>query len=222
MSDVSWAQDCKSFLLNEDRIDCAQGLKEKLRAVLEIYGNSQVYCGPAHGDLTPWNVFQHSQDIGIVDWEHYNEELPVGFDLFHYFIQSHIHLHSERNSFLFKTLSFEWDKLSSSLGERGRNLDFGLYLASYLLVNCTAYIRQYQKKQVLSKNDEYAIVFWNKLLSSILRDSLTPRQLLLQDVFDYLHFCNYACVKVPGDGLKNLGQFSDVDILLEKNQLDSV
>lgn len=44
----------------------------------------------AHGDFTPWNMFNTKPKIGLFDFEYMIENAPAGFDIFRYHIQKTI------------------------------------------------------------------------------------------------------------------------------------
>lgn len=43
--------------------------------------------GPWHGDWTRWNMAHDGDTVLLWDWEHFDEEAPVGFDLVHFLAQ---------------------------------------------------------------------------------------------------------------------------------------
>lgn len=43
--------------------------------------------GPWHGDWTPWNMARQGLRVLLWDWEHFDEDVPVGFDLVHHLAQ---------------------------------------------------------------------------------------------------------------------------------------
>jgi thymidylate kinase len=49
--------------------------------------------GAAHGDFAPWNLLQTARGWALIDWEDYREDFPPFFDIFHFFVQSHLDLH---------------------------------------------------------------------------------------------------------------------------------
>lgn len=45
--------------------------------------------GPAHGDFAPWNLLRTRNEWVLIDWEHFVEDAPPFYDLWHYFVQGH-------------------------------------------------------------------------------------------------------------------------------------
>jgi hypothetical protein len=42
---------------------------------------------PAHGDFSPWNMWQTGRELLIWDWERFSQDAPFGSDLVHYRLQ---------------------------------------------------------------------------------------------------------------------------------------
>jgi hypothetical protein len=51
------------------------------------HGGTPLLVGRWHGDWVPWNMGRHAGDLYVFDWEHSDEEAPVGFDLLHWRFQ---------------------------------------------------------------------------------------------------------------------------------------
>ena len=41
----------------------------------------------AHGDFAPWNAFLVNGNLYLYDWEYASEEMPAGYDIFHFTVQ---------------------------------------------------------------------------------------------------------------------------------------
>jgi hypothetical protein len=52
------------------------------------YGGEEVDFGAWHGDWTPWNMAWHRGRVQLWDWERFDPDVPVGFDLLHYRLQT--------------------------------------------------------------------------------------------------------------------------------------
>lgn len=50
----------------------------------------EIASGLCHGDVAPWNLLHTSGSWVLVDWEEALPEGPAFYDLFHFFVQSHI------------------------------------------------------------------------------------------------------------------------------------
>ncbi len=49
-------------------------------------------CGISHGDFAPWNTRITDDELKVFDWEHIRWDTPLGWDRFHFEIQSRAHL----------------------------------------------------------------------------------------------------------------------------------
>ena len=67
-----------------------QALRTELGAALahlDVVEHLTLPLGPWHGDWTAWNMAWEGSRVLLWDWEHFAEEVPVGFDLVHYLAQ---------------------------------------------------------------------------------------------------------------------------------------
>ena len=82
--------------------------------------------GPSHGDFAPWNVLRTDQGWLLVDWEYAASERPAFYDLFHYLVQSHVHLGQPSRRVLLDALIGK-GRLASRLSiyARAANVDVG-------------------------------------------------------------------------------------------------
>ncbi|WP_432476752.1 hypothetical protein [Nocardioides sp. GXQ0305] len=62
-------------------------LRSHVDRLAQASGQLPVRLGPAHGDWTPWNMARAGSRVLLWDWEHFGEDVPVGFDLVHYLAQ---------------------------------------------------------------------------------------------------------------------------------------
>ena len=63
-------------------------LKETMEKVRWEWKGKEVLLHPAHGDFVPWNASWADGRLYLYDWEYAQEEVPAGYDLFHFLIQS--------------------------------------------------------------------------------------------------------------------------------------
>jgi hypothetical protein len=57
------------------------------RRALAASGTTELQLGAWHGDWTPWNMAYDGRRVLLWDWEHFAEDVPVGFDMLHYLAQ---------------------------------------------------------------------------------------------------------------------------------------
>ncbi|MCB0666333.1 MAG: phosphotransferase [Saprospiraceae bacterium] len=192
------------------------GLVTKMAALQKSLAetNQPIRTSFAHGDFTPWNVMHKDDQLAIYDWELAAEGMPMGFDLFHYVIQSEIML--EQSS---------WQKISERLEKEVKPWfhqehphiasHFGEYLKLYLIKQISYYLNVYEKQAEWHPQIYWQINLWNQALSTFLTESYTPRQLLILDIFDFLYHQNYAISKMNVDTPEQISEWSDIDLVLD-------
>lgn len=82
LSQTAW------WLSVEDALSEASADEEELiRSVPNSLSTSELLIGGWHGDLTPWNLMTDGERVNLIDWEFAADEVPVGFDLYHFYYQ---------------------------------------------------------------------------------------------------------------------------------------
>lgn len=59
-------------------------LRQAHTFLLEQYGEVSLEVGAWHGDWVPWNMAWSGENVLLWDWEHFAEDVPIGWDLVHY------------------------------------------------------------------------------------------------------------------------------------------
>jgi len=62
-------------------------LVKAMNTVREKWKGREVPIHFAHGDFAPWNALQINGRLYLYDWEYAQEEMPAGYDLFHFMVQ---------------------------------------------------------------------------------------------------------------------------------------
>ncbi len=195
-----------------------KGMIRKLeRLVQETNEYNNIEVSLCHGDFTPWNMYRQSDLLYIYDWELADPMRPLGFDLFHFIIQQGILV--ERKSW--KQISADIDRqvnsVSFNLLSKFKNVSVQEYLKMYLLYNTVYYLKLYAAQPVWHLQVYWLFNTWNEALSQVLSESVSARELVLIDTFDFLMDKNYAAIKFSGGYPEKLSQFSDVDLCIEKS-----
>jgi len=96
--------------------DCHSGIKkneQKLKSLINFYKENKMnqdisFC---HGDLSVANVIFNQSDVAwIIDWENYNEELPIYYDLVYCITELMLFDFSKNNNHLdAKSVSIYWE-----------------------------------------------------------------------------------------------------------------
>jgi thymidylate kinase len=195
-----------------------KGLLRKLtEIILTIQEDQFISCCLSHGDFTPWNMYlRKNGTLAIYDWELSRNEMPLGFDAFHFIIQDNILV--KRNSWneiqqkIKKTL-FGTTDLLGSFSENQQQL----YLKLYLVINTVFYLHVYHEQKKWHTQITWLINTWNEALSSLLAPKRSNRELVIMDTIDFLHDKNYAALKYHNDLPEKLGEFSDMDFSIDRN-----
>ncbi len=66
--------------------EAGTGDADVIRSVPALLGND-VRVGAWHGDLTPWNLMTGRDQSCLIDWEFAADDVPLGFDLYHFHFQ---------------------------------------------------------------------------------------------------------------------------------------
>lgn len=81
VTETAWWETVEQALAN-----AGAGDVEAIRAVPSQIGGD-VRVGAWHGDLTPWNLMTDCDKICLIDWEFAADDVPLGFDLYHFHFQ---------------------------------------------------------------------------------------------------------------------------------------
>jgi len=193
-------------------------LLRKLRMLIDRFDkNLLVETSLAHGDFTPWNMYQRKDNsLAVFDWELSRPAMPFGFDAFHFIIQNGIL--TQRSTWrelerkINKTL-FEKDGLMGSYqATQQRN-----HLTLYLIINTTYYLTVYAQQPAWHRQVYWLLNTWTMALSSVAGHLISHRKLLLMDLADYLFPKPYAALKYDLKYPENLSEQSDLDLCMPKS-----
>lgn len=71
-----------------ERSHWSRVLARGLQAAEEAWMGEPVPLHRAHGDFAPWNALQVGSRLFFFDWEYSEPEMPAGYDLFHFLVQT--------------------------------------------------------------------------------------------------------------------------------------
>ncbi len=66
----------------------AAWILDHLDRLVETHGDLAVTGAAWHGDWVPWNMVRDGEDVLLWDWEHYEDDVVLGFDHLHYLAQT--------------------------------------------------------------------------------------------------------------------------------------
>jgi thymidylate kinase len=199
-----------------------KGLVRKLRLLTQGIEFMVVDSALGHGDFTPWNMYVGNDKLAIYDWELARKDLPLGFDAFHFIIQKGIlldklswsEIKDAIDAEITTDLYPEWNGKSA--------LEIKSYLKLYLLINTVNNLEMYLQQTNWHMQVSWLIDTWNLAISSCLTDKKEGRELVIMDVFDFMHPKNYAAVKFPNILPDQLSEYSDIDLCVEKADLKPI
>lgn len=82
-----WSASVRKRLAEVDDADLRARLESAFRRLEHTGGAARLQLGPWHGDWTQWNMAWDGDRVMLWDWEHFAEDVPVGFDHVHYLAQ---------------------------------------------------------------------------------------------------------------------------------------
>jgi thymidylate kinase len=190
-----------------------------------IIENPSIPVGLNHGDFTRWNCYQDEERIYVYDWELSKDNMPLLYDLFHYVIQGSVYAGNANHELIQERLQ---QALSNKFVERMVayfGIDSSLNLQLYLLQNATYYLDMYLNQQSLHKEALWLFKTWGNLLKNPMPNTMeqpTKRKLFLKQLFQFLLDKKYVMLKNAGKVVDELSYTSDVDLLIDKQDLSSI
>ncbi len=217
LKDVTFWKQCLSKLRTLDlssNENIPRAMKRKIQWFLaKVNENQVVELNYAHGDFTPWNCYINKGKVAIYDLELAQNNMPLGFDAFHFVVQKGILV--ERKSWIRILKEIETDvtpKLFDGDLKKSHNY-LALYLANQILYS----LELYTKQKVWHEQIHWLLNTWNEALSWILQGYVPERKLVLMDVFDFVQSTPYAALKFKGILPEYVSVDSDVDLCLSKS-----
>lgn len=191
-------------------------LRQKLDMLAHQLADTKLLMGFAHGDFTPWNCFVQGDRIKLYDFELAANEMPFAFDAFHFVMQQGILVEHLPYKDIKPRLIEAFDKLCTDKKLLPRD-SFNTYFKAYLFINTSFYLGVYAQQENWHIQINWLLRTWNDAMSDLLFDHQEPRSLLIGDIFDSLKNKAYAALKFPEIDPRDLGQHTDIDLLMSKD-----
>lgn len=194
-------------------------LVSKLRLLGSYINPAQIIpASVSHGDFTPWNIFVKKNKLGIIDWELSRNTAPCLTDVFHFLYQQTSLVEHKGYRVLRQRIADALEHETAKQLIAGKKIDVELHHRLYLLFTATKYLGEYSTQQQWHPQVKKSINMWNEAVNHHLLalNACTPRQLLLQDIFDFLQDHDYAALKWKGGAPAALSIESDIDLCLRK------
>jgi thymidylate kinase len=171
----------------------------------------------SHGDFTQWNLYEIEGKLAIYDWELAHFEMPIGFDYFHFIIQQGVLVEHKTWKQIYDDILLCF-KNAIGLQLFKTESDLINALKWYLLVNCMHYINVYAAQPKWHVQVHWLFQIWGEAFDMFLKNDFSSRELVLMDLFDYLHNKEYAALKFQNEPPEKLSIYSDIDLVIPKKQ----
>lgn len=195
-----------------------------VRSCLDV--NSTIPMSRAHGDFTPWNMFEAQDGLYVYDWEMALDKAPLFYDLFHFEFQKGIL--QDRKSF-YEILSSIEKKITDPIFSRELNIypvDWSALLKLYLYHISSYYLSVYQSQSKLHMQVSWLVEVWNDGLdwaSSFVSQKMSRKRMAL-NLFKHLNQQSlpYAWLKSRALPIDALSDSSDIDILIKTEDYQKI
>lgn len=186
----------------------------------ELFGemdpSATVISGTAHGDFTPWNMKATPDNLMIYDWELSNDHTPLLYDLFHFVIQTGILVKRQSSTEIINALDAALMNAEVNTIVNKYQLDVSLHFRLYLLKVTTDYLLNYARQHYVVPQAHWLVETFEKLLKNIKNESENQREQFTDKLFKWLSPQPYVLLKFLGRGSVEVGEFSDIDLLVSK------
>lgn len=175
----------------------------------------QINIGMAHGDFTPWNTFMHKGKLALIDWEFARMDMPLGFDFFHFHLQSGIMLHRKQWQEIRKDINAALTPEVLNLLFKNEKEDVDFYLKLYLIYHITYHLELYSAQDKWHDQVYWQIETWSDALLSVLNEK-ELRKNFIHNIFSNLHYTEYAVLKAGHTHPAEMGASGDIDVVMHK------
>jgi hypothetical protein len=162
-------QNCLQNLEIEEEVSFDQvpkQLLENLRTLAISLSKQAIPTHFAHADFTPWNCFVEGEKIRLYDFELAHENMPFGFDAFHFVMQQGILVDHLPYKAIKPKLIAAFEVLSQEANRS--NMDFDACFKAYLLVNTSYYLRIYSQQEKWHTQVNWLLNTWNDAIIDVL------------------------------------------------------
>lgn len=201
------------------------GIIEKLIRLNQcIDKQKRIPVAMAHGDFTPWNMYVNQGHVFVYDWEFCKREAPLLFDLFHFVFQSEVMLRNSSYEKIEKEINRALELPAVKTLIAKYKVDVELHYKLYLLMNISYYVNVYMQQDLLHKQAGWLLTAWQSALSKYtLEQSLeSNRKSFVREFFSSLTGKKYVVLKHRNESIEDLPEFSDLDLLITKTDLNKI
>lgn len=138
------------------------GFLDKLMALFHtIDPNMPIHASRAHGDFTPWNMYESSEGLHVFDWER-SRTLPLFHDAFHFIYQSEILLKKGKAQNILK----EVERLTFLMRNNSHTEHLDIYHHIYFIIQITETLTRYSSQKNLLPQSVWMLNTWDQLLGA--------------------------------------------------------
>lgn len=123
----------------------------------------------SHQDFTPWNMYVGDQNLAVYDWELAQSEMPLFYDVFHFFFQKGILVQRKGYGEIREDISKAFNDFELDI-QNGEKLDWKFYLKLYLLLIVPYYLKRYLEQPDLHIQAHWLIEVWAEALEDQKKD----------------------------------------------------
>ena len=198
-------------------------LLRELRQMMQgLDGTRMVDYGFSHGDFTPWNTLRTQRgQLGIIDWELAREEMPAGYDFFHFHLQQGILVERQQWSAIYAAIRRNLTPSVALALFGSTRVDVDFYLRLYLLHHLSYYLEVYARQEAWHQQIQWQLDVWQDALRA-LAPAACDRPEVIRQLFRRLGNTPYAVLKLGDADPAALPLGSDLDILLTRSSAEAV
>lgn len=146
-------------------------IRHHLNTIFQQVSSTTLFSvGLAHGDFTPWNMYETKEKIHVYDWEMSTSDMPLLFDVFHYVFQSNILIHRQPFDTIKKELHQLYKNPILQKILKKYSIHWSQHYAFYLLYIVSYYLPLYIRQQELHTQAHWLIDCWTEALVDLVRN----------------------------------------------------
>jgi thymidylate kinase len=186
-----------------------------------IERNQYINTSIAHGDFTPWNIYQRKSSFYVYDWEMTIVGAPALYDVFHFIYQSELLVNRNGLKGVENELIhfFKQPRVADFVERFKIDLDFHHQL--YLLHVISKNLMLISQQSTRSADQELLLKSWEKALIELplKTTQINIRETFLNDIELFLKGKSYAALKFYLPSFQSLPIESGLDLAITKNEL---
>ena len=126
----------------------------------EILNFDEVVVGIGHGDFTPWNMYHANGKLHLYDWEMANNEIPLLYDVFHYFFQKGILIERKDFATIKEEIQEVMDSSAAQMIIQKYEINWQQHYQIYLLYIVCYYLPKYTRQTQLHDQVHWLTDVW--------------------------------------------------------------